>query len=72
MSNDEYQQQQFWEPTYEELLHKFAESIVGLLYKPVKFPLNVLTENQKSVGSEKYKWKLINNYKYHKNKLNGK
>ena len=59
MSNDEYQQRQYWEPTEEELILQLGRSIYKvyeILYDTSKYKtmLGFLTENTET--KEDYKW----------------
>lgn len=60
MSNDEYQQQQFWNNSDKEIkksLEIMAEAVVSI-FKPRKFPLSFLTKSNKSDNNKLYTWKI--------------
>ena len=60
MSNDEYQQQQFWSDSDEQIkksLESMAEAVVNM-FKPREFPLSFLTKLNKSDNNKLYTWKI--------------
>lgn len=73
-SNNEYEQQQFWKDN-EDPWKEFgvaASNFIKVMYDTshYKTALSMLTDNHKSDNNVKYEWKLMDNYEYHKNKLN--
>jgi len=75
MSNNEYEQQQFWKD--EDPWKEFgiaASNFIKVMYDTshYKSALGILTENHKNDNPTPYEWKLMDNYEYHKNKLDGK
>jgi hypothetical protein len=76
MSNNEYEQQQFWKED-KDPWKEFAKAVsdyITIRYDPkyYKSALSMLTENHKNDNPTPYEWKLMGNYEYHKNKLDGK
>jgi hypothetical protein len=75
MSNNEYEQQQFWKD--KDPWKEFgiaASNFIKVMYNTshYKSALSMLTENHKNDNPTPYEWKLMDNYEYHKNKLDGK
>jgi len=71
-STSEYEQQQFWKDT--DPWKEFAKALsdyMNIRYDPkyYKSALSMLTENHKNDNPTPYVWKLMDNYEYHKNKL---